>query len=730
MLSFGSFEPAGVLLFLLEVTLKGSLVLAAAGLATSLLKSSSAALRHTIWTMAILAVAAMPLVVATTPRLDVGVLPASTSVSELAGPRVQAGEFAAGLDRLPEPRAVAGNRPEVLPAERPAAEVTPTWASATTTSIQFDWRWALIVVWLVGAGIVALRFGLGWFGLRRIKRKTEPVADVRFRLAAIRLARSIGIRRQVGLVWGEPGSMPLTWGLFKQAISLPGDARDWEADRVIAVMTHELAHIKRRDCLVQTLVHVACAVYWFNPLVWMAASASRRDREMACDDYVLRSGTAGTEYADHLLQIARTLRTPRMTSAASIAMARPSELEGRLLAILNPTQSRSETSRPVYVAAIGALAAFSIPLAALQPVPSESIQAVSVSEMGVPRTDVVARPAVQPVPVPSVSVMPTEQDPALQAQYIREANELVEQAARTLESIERLRPAAVEWQERFDSEAIGTLTPSVLDKVVKGSDKLTLDEIRRLKAAGVDVDFIQELRQAGLADLTVDELISMAHADVDGDFIYAMSAAGYNGLTATELVQLRYADVEPDDLAVWSALGYNKLSTDELIRLAHADVDADFVVAMASVGYGDLDPYELVRLSHADIDAEFVLEMGAIGLEDLSPDDLIRLGHADVEPWYVKSMQAAVLDEIDVDEMIRMAHADIDVEYVEQMADAGLEKLDVDELVRLAHANVDEEFVEKALELGVEANDVSEIIRLRYMDIDIDDMRSLSRSAQ
>ena len=100
------------------------------------------------------------------------------------------------------------------------------------------------------------------------------------------------------------------------------------------MLLHELAHVRRRDCLTQLAASTTCALYWMNPLAWYAAKALRRERERACDDAVLAAGTAGPTYAEHLLDVARAARhvtTP--TWSGGVAMAHRSELEGRLMAI-------------------------------------------------------------------------------------------------------------------------------------------------------------------------------------------------------------------------------------------------------------------------------------------------------------------------------------------------------------------------------------------------------------
>src|SRR5207253_7453555 len=123
------------------------------------------------------------------------------------------------------------------------------------------------------------------------------------------------------------------------SVIMPAEADTWPDDRLRIVLLHELAHVKRRDCLTHLLAQLACACYWFNPLVWIAVRRIRTERERACDDLVLACGTEGPDYADELLEIARLMRSERMglLAGATLAMAHRAQPEGRLMAILYPT---------------------------------------------------------------------------------------------------------------------------------------------------------------------------------------------------------------------------------------------------------------------------------------------------------------------------------------------------------------------------------------------------------
>ena len=75
---------------------------------------------------------------------------------------------------------------------------------------------------------------------------------------------------------------------------MPEDANRWPLERLRIVLLHELAHVKRRDCLTHVVAQLACALHWFNPLAWIAARHIRTERERACDDLVLACGTRGS----------------------------------------------------------------------------------------------------------------------------------------------------------------------------------------------------------------------------------------------------------------------------------------------------------------------------------------------------------------------------------------------------------------------------------------------------
>jgi len=259
-----------------------------------------------------------------------------------------------------------------------AAGQTSTPVVSDESNVWSDWNWTLVgfAIWALGAAFILARllFGLAW--VQRMSRRAKAVEDQSWLSLLNQMAYRLSIKRPVRLCQGFQPTSPLTWGIWRPVVLLPYEALNWPEDKRRVVLLHELAHVKRKDTLSQMLAQIVCALFWFHPLVWVAAQRLRVEREHACDDQVLELGTKASDYAGYLLDIALTLRSTRVASLATIAMARKSQLEGRLLAILNPSKSRQSLT-PVLAGCLAlVMLVVLVPLAAIQPwapLPSQSL---------------------------------------------------------------------------------------------------------------------------------------------------------------------------------------------------------------------------------------------------------------------------------------------------------------------------------------------------------------------
>jgi beta-lactamase regulating signal transducer with metallopeptidase domain len=351
----------------LDTAIRGTFILLAALAGTALMRRTSAAARHLVWLAALSALLLLPIARGFVPEWHV--LPAAP-VFAVAVEAPAAGPVSA-------PAASAESNPQSTPAPSAAADAQPA-----PFRIPMDWKTLALLAWAAGAAMLAVRLVYGVVRVQWIERHATELTDDGWVRLTDGLARRLGLGRIVRLL-REPGAtVPMTWGIFRPVILLPREADGWDDERRRVVLAHELAHVRRWDALTQWIAHLALAVYWFNPLVWVAVRKLREEREHACDDAVLEIGTRPAAYADHLLDIVRSLGSSHGTTTAALAMARRSQFEGRLLAILDNAVRRNGVSRAAGLATAGAALACLVPLAAMRP--AEAAAAPSVQTAGSP----------------------------------------------------------------------------------------------------------------------------------------------------------------------------------------------------------------------------------------------------------------------------------------------------------------------------------------------------------
>jgi TonB family protein len=298
---------------------KATILLAGAWLIVVAFRQRSSALRHHVWTAAILASLALPFFAM--------LLPAWHS-------------------------ATLGNaatfwRPAHANAGSPVSHTIPSSIINVTVTPRFLNRLAgaALLAWAVVASFFLLRLLVGLARLAWVSVHAKPLFDENWIYTVLQLSKFHKIGRPVRLLLRNSlTAMPLTWGILRPVIVLPSSALQWSEDRCCMVLSHELAHISRHDWFLQICAELTRAIYWFHPFVWLAAAQLRQESERASDDAVLRSGIAPSSYASQLLDLARTLENSGRGWSTALAIARPSNLERRFAAMLNPSLNRSRLS--------------------------------------------------------------------------------------------------------------------------------------------------------------------------------------------------------------------------------------------------------------------------------------------------------------------------------------------------------------------------------------------------
>jgi TonB family protein len=328
-------------MFFTGLALKSTAVLACAWFITMLLRGRSAAWRHLVWTAASAAVLGLPLMSVSLPAWRVPVS------STTAGPA--SFEVSGSARALSQPRSARSG--SATPASQPAGRRP------------IDWAPIALSIWAVGALLALARMLSAWIAIERLRHSAKPFFDTGLCGA---LAKTLRVGQPVDFLETRSGSMPMTFGILRSAILLPADASEWSEERMRVVLLHELAHVRRGDVATHVLARLALIAYWWNPLAWLAWREFVKERERAADDLVLNAGTAASDYARHLLDVARGMQLAPATGWAAVAMVRRSQLETRLRAILDSGVNRTAAGRASALVTALLAVALIAPLAAVR----------------------------------------------------------------------------------------------------------------------------------------------------------------------------------------------------------------------------------------------------------------------------------------------------------------------------------------------------------------------------
>ncbi len=343
--------------FLVDTSLKALAIMGTAGIASLILSGSSASTRSLVWAFTLTALVLLPIVSAVAPVWEVPMLPdIFTSGADFLSRLYESADESSARAGI----AVSATPPEM-------DESLDAHARVGLAGLRLSWSGWVLLVWAAGAALFFCWFAIGKAVLWWICSRSEPVHEGPWMSLLRRVSLESGISRTVRLFRSPASTVAFTSGIRRPALILPAGAKEWPEESLRFVMLHELAHVKRRDTLIEAVAQLATILYWFNPLVWIAARRMRVERERACDDLVLNSGSKPSDYASQLMELATQLTTARRPLWQMAAVSQGGSLKDRLLFILDPKRNRTTGQRAAALVAGAVMIALVLPLAAFTP---------------------------------------------------------------------------------------------------------------------------------------------------------------------------------------------------------------------------------------------------------------------------------------------------------------------------------------------------------------------------
>ncbi len=610
---------------LASIALKATLLLAIAVVIDwSVLRRASAAARHQLWTFAVVAVLLLPVLAWALPGWF---MPLPTHrPAETASPSASP-----GLTSANDARVTTTQSSRSIPAST-APEVGETTGSAAVAAARaIPWTLVLLVVYGAGVLLLLTRIAVEQLIVRRWARGGIPEYDTEWTETLASTVVRLGIRRHVGLLRSTEQMMPITWGIVRPFVMVPAGSSSWPAARREAVLVHELAHVVRHDCLTQTLAAVACALYWPHPGIWWAARRLRVERELACDDRVVRGGIEPRDYAGHLLEIARTLRPPRPLGALAVGMATTSHIEMRLRAAIDGARRRTSPGRGATVANAAFSALLVMPLAAFrapvaEPAPNVDPVGAATRDLGRPTTGAAPRGSAQRVLGGTWNLRVA--DPA----------EAGMQGLGTVIHISMFTPGLNTFYaplSRFEGVSmvqIGSVADSnAVFTLHRGPGTFTFTgTISRGRGAGrftftPDSTFGAELARRGMQPPTAEQQLTLARHGVGLEMLEELAAQGYATPSTSALVHASSSGPELAELRALDSLGYRFGTLESVTRFHSSGITPDYIRELASVGYRNVPAAQLIRARNQSVTADFARQANASAGRQLSISELVSL---------------------------------------------------------------------------------------------------------
>ena len=296
---------------LLDASFRATALLVIAGLAVMGLHRVSASARHLVWLLAVVGVLLLPLLTELSSPGWTVIGKADVKLTDRqmgTGPDGQTlvvsavDEDAGTLSTADDPsnaHLVASAKNDLVPTfTKSVARSHRQTANGTSRRPGNRLATSILLVWALGAMLALVPAVAGRLSLWRLAKSSKRITGGSLAALLDQLSERLGLRRPVVLLQSGRRPMPMTWGVIKPKLLLPDEALGWTVERQRLVLLHELAHVKRRDCLAQLLSQIACALYWFHPLIWFVTQRMQTERERACDDRVLNSGLKASDYAE------------------------------------------------------------------------------------------------------------------------------------------------------------------------------------------------------------------------------------------------------------------------------------------------------------------------------------------------------------------------------------------------------------------------------------------------
>ena len=562
----------------------------------------------------------------------------------------------------------------------------------------------LFYVWLGGVWLITLYHLAGWRRLRAsLKNAVEPF-DEQWQARFSRLKNKLALRRPVRIVRSLTAAAPCVVGWLRPVVLIPVAALGGlSVEELEMIIVHELAHIKRRDILINYVQTVLETLFFFNPAVWYISRRIRIEREHCCDDTAVKITGDKMKYVKALANL-EELRagTNRLAPAATTG----SLLERIRRIALPSTADRSPASALFNVFSIVLLAAALFALQGLVPDRAAAENdPVRIDRFEFKSTDLKG----------TWKSFDLEGEQRIKIEFRRGLSNGYTSISRNFENLDlpRGNDVVFKWErdagtfyfegelDEYDGRLEGggdcyfraddkyidrmdglgydldnenCLTLAIHDVAYEYARELhdlgydiDLDKLVEFRIHDVTTDYIRELKDLGYDDIRPDKLVELRIHNVTPDYIRELKNNDITGLRTSELVAMKIHGVEPDYIARFHELGYDQIDADRLVEMRIHGVSPDFVSDLKEYGYDNVSTSKLVEMQVHNVDIYYIRGLYELGYKGLDPSKLVEMKIHNVTPYYIKELTGVGYSDAAPSDLVSMRIHGVDASFIKEL---------------------------------------------------------------
>ncbi|SNT05709.1 M56 family metallopeptidase [Sphingopyxis indica] len=385
------------------------------------------------------------------------------------------------------------------------------WASLPSASELAPWVYALPLALLFLTMLIAV------VRLFAMRGRAEVLVQPSWLSALAEAQRRMGFKHGTALLVSDELRSPISWGVIRPTIVLSPHAVQavGEAEAIIA---HELAHVARLDWAKLLGARLACALFWFNPLVWLLARESHQLREEAADDAVLLADIDGPDYASLLVGAARHDNKGALIAAHGVAPGKDS-LKRRITRVLDARAKRGPAGPGWIALTLAFLAGVTLPLAAFSATASRPLD--EIREHG---PSPVA--ALAPAAARDAAAGPASAAAAGKGKLPVDTLVGMKAMGVTPDDVREMRKGGqdIDADTAIAAKAVGA-SPAYLNRMRAVFPDASMDDLIGASAMGIDTGYAREMKRY-FPDVTIDDLSGLRAVGVTGDYVREMRKAG------------------------------------------------------------------------------------------------------------------------------------------------------------------------------------------------------------